>query len=257
MNLPDPEATACLLREQAHQTKPPIDLTVIARQFPRLIIKEMELDGEGLFIDLAERGAEIYLKKDANEFRKRFTLAHELGHLVLAESGGHPVGYRNSRRIRSAIESWCNTFAANLLMPKADVLQFLRKAKLPGLIEALSSGPRAFRVSHQAFRMRACEIAPLIVYVFDTDGKSYKLREFFLSNIRHDLRWTDGMNSIVSPMLKGPKTRAYVVHTGDTIIVGGYPKATLKRGEFLAAVVARSANEPAGISSSPPRDTRA
>jgi Zn-dependent peptidase ImmA (M78 family) len=241
MILPDVTAAADCLRERARQHALPIDLVAITNQFPSLRIREVELDGEGLFVDLASRGAEIYLRQDAGVFRKRFTLAHELGHLVLSESGGHPVGYRHSKKIKNAIENWCNAFAANLLMPKDQVLHFLREAKLSGLVEALSAGPRAFQVSHQAFRMRAVEVAPLSIYVLDASAPTCKLKEFFLCNSREDLRWTASMNSIVAPMLGHAKSRSHIAHTDQTIIVAGYPKATARKSEFLAIILPQRA----------------
>ena len=235
--LPDPKASADVLREKANQVLPPIDLNAIIRQFPHLVVKEIELDGEGLFVDLASHGSEIYLKRDAGPLRKRFTLAHEIGHLILAESGGHPVGYRKSKKVKNTVEHWCNTFAANLLMPRDDVLRFLRQSKLSGLIEALCSGPQVFRVSHQAFRMRVAEIAPLTAYVLEADKGGYKLKEFFLSNVKDDLRWAECMNSIISPMLEHSETRTRIARTKEATIVAGRSKATARRGEFLVILV--------------------
>ena len=45
-----------------------------------------------------------------------FTLAHELGHLVLGSSGLTNVGIRSRDELKQN-EIWCNKFAAEFLVP--------------------------------------------------------------------------------------------------------------------------------------------
>lgn len=65
--------------------------------------------------------------------RLRFTLAHEIGHLVLRLQAATP---KNEER-------WCNQFAAELLMPQAELLHEFR-ASSPSLeiVQALSQSRR-------------------------------------------------------------------------------------------------------------------
>ena len=50
---------------------------------------------------------------------KIFTLFHELGHLLLNEGGICDLSFKSN----IAIEKWCNEFAAEVLIPKAELVQ--------------------------------------------------------------------------------------------------------------------------------------
>lgn len=79
-------------------------------------------------VDNANAKAKIYINKDYSSERRRFTLAHELGHFIL-----HP----NQKKLRVDIydyskdsqesidETEANYFAASLLMPKEEFYRML------------------------------------------------------------------------------------------------------------------------------------
>lgn len=50
---------------------------------------------------------------------KTFTLFHEVGHLLLNQSGLCDIGFGSQQRI----EKWCNTFASEILIPTSQLLQ--------------------------------------------------------------------------------------------------------------------------------------
>jgi Zn-dependent peptidase ImmA (M78 family) len=50
---------------------------------------------------------------------KNFTLFHELGHLLLNEGGICDLSFKSN----IAVEKWCNEFAAEILIPKEELLQ--------------------------------------------------------------------------------------------------------------------------------------
>lgn len=58
----------------------------------------------------------IVVRKDASKARRRFTIAHELGHLVLIESGSEAVAQRLGPPVDD-VERMCDDFAAAILMP--------------------------------------------------------------------------------------------------------------------------------------------
>jgi Zn-dependent peptidase ImmA (M78 family) len=65
--------------------------------------------------DLLGDQARIGLKKSDSESRRRFTLAHELGHIVLHQ---HKVRFRDAQNTPfNQEEAQANRFAAELLMP--------------------------------------------------------------------------------------------------------------------------------------------
>lgn len=107
------------------QTTPPVDLTRIAAGL-NVEIRPFALGAEVsgvLYRDGARKV--IVVNQRHSDLRQRFTIAHELGHLMLHK--GEPVhvdeGFRlNLRDPRSATaeeveEVEANAFAANLLMP--------------------------------------------------------------------------------------------------------------------------------------------
>ncbi len=102
--------------------------------------------------------------------RQRFTIAHELGHLVLHT--GHPVHYdrapfrinlRNavSSEARDPEEIEANRFAAELLMPEAMLKRDLLEQDIPGLdvsdehaLETVRWLADRYKVSVQAMAIR-------------------------------------------------------------------------------------------------------
>lgn len=95
--------------------------------------------------------------------RRRFTIAHELGHFLLHADGVHvderialnPIGLRYGSTSSSTDpkEIEANAFAADLLMP----LQLLKKAGLPsdfGADEEIAKLAERFHVSVQAMTIR-------------------------------------------------------------------------------------------------------
>lgn len=96
-------------------TKPPVDVESIAT---RLGVKVVRLHSPGYVgsIDSTVEPATIRIDCDNAPVRIRFTLAHELGHLLL-----HPTGrmMRDSTfaRVGDIREEEANDFAAALLMP--------------------------------------------------------------------------------------------------------------------------------------------
>ena len=92
-----------------------------------------------------------------------FTLAHELGHVVLKQSGiSGPIGSAPSKTHARKVEDWCDAFAGAFLMPKDEVVRLLRPAPLrpekaidDGRIAAVAN---AFCVSRHAALVRLVEL---------------------------------------------------------------------------------------------------
>ncbi len=94
--------------------RPPVPVDAIVR---RLGIPVVELENPGWSgaVDSTENGlATIFLRKGDPPWRKRFTLAHELAHLLLHVTGR---AYRDDTFRGTAEEAEANEFAADLLMP--------------------------------------------------------------------------------------------------------------------------------------------
>lgn len=97
--------------------------------------------------------ADIWVREDAPLVRRRFTLAHELGHLML-----HPLGELFRDADPGVIEHplperQANLFAASLLMPRAMVLPLVYETPLS--VEQMA---RMFVVSQHAMSIRVAEV---------------------------------------------------------------------------------------------------
>jgi Zn-dependent peptidase ImmA (M78 family) len=102
----------------------PVPVDAIAEDLLGLYVEESEeIDCSGLLLPAERR---IVLRAAEPVARRRFTLAHELGHWVCQVKGGHeaPVYCRAADVAPSAdraLEREANVFAAELLMPEPAV----------------------------------------------------------------------------------------------------------------------------------------
>ena len=85
----------------------------------------------------------VFINGADTKAAQMFTLAHELGHIWLGESALSNVDVVSVPP--HEIEGWCNRVAADLLVPRASLLERYReREELPGQLNRLA---REFRVS--------------------------------------------------------------------------------------------------------------
>lgn len=101
---------------------PPIDLINLLKELDiKLVKKDLENEFAGAALREGEEKIIVVSNKDSNE-RQRFTIAHELGHLILhSDSNLHVDKYfRNNKSSHGTDpkEMEANRFAAELLMPR-------------------------------------------------------------------------------------------------------------------------------------------
>jgi len=106
-----------------------------------------------------DRAPLIFVNASDTKAAQIFTLAHELGHIVLGSSGVSEVFSASGPEVwpARAEEVWCNAFAAELLVPEAELKSRLDRQILSQIADALRGGEpvgphieplaRAFRVS--------------------------------------------------------------------------------------------------------------
>jgi hypothetical protein len=118
------------LKWRTEQNQPPYDPNIVARRL-KAEICERTLDGIEGYVVPAEPDSRyawrVFIASSSVPERKRFTLAHELGHVLLmrgASAGEYPglVRYRYTGRGISQLqdraeEALCNAFAAEFLLP--------------------------------------------------------------------------------------------------------------------------------------------
>jgi hypothetical protein len=186
MNAPDPAGVVTQVLEAAagsafgDLTGPPVDVETIAEELCGLRVSAADLGvrvraDHGLPAGVTLSGLlladERRLLYDAGEGerspgRRRFTIAHELGHWYLHAAGGAHTRYCRSDEVGITVTSTrerereANRFAGALLMPEAPVRS--EAARLRGNVGVLA---RRFGVSAPAMQVRLQQLDLLPSYM--------------------------------------------------------------------------------------------
>ncbi len=108
----------------------PFDVTELARDAgAEVFIAQL---GENVYgmIEGNESGATIYVDAESSSARRRFTIAHELGHMVSYKDEATMADFvdvRDDAGRGSAAEVYANEFAGELLMPRAIVKDLIER----------------------------------------------------------------------------------------------------------------------------------
>jgi Zn-dependent peptidase ImmA (M78 family) len=136
----------------------PVDPVRIARALGITVLdSRLPDDVAGTIVKENGKGPLVLLNGADHSNRKRFTLAHELGHFVRRADEG-TFEYVDRRDILSAQgtdpdEIYANAFAANLLMPESEILRLHRGERATDLELALRFG-----VSREAVGIRLANL---------------------------------------------------------------------------------------------------
>lgn len=114
---------------------PPYDLEQLASAYGNLEYLELPFGVDGITIGIGESTKPLILvNSSAPATRRKFTLAHEIGHVVIPWHTGTIVSHLENGKVDAAysqMESEANRFAAELLMPSQWlVAEFQRSANL-------------------------------------------------------------------------------------------------------------------------------
>lgn len=96
---------------------PPVDIQGLAKSLGIRLSENVNLIEDGR-VDVSEEGISIELRAGLSQVRRRFTLGHELGHLILP-CPGRTLTARRSPWHHSDEERLCDEIAAALLMPRS------------------------------------------------------------------------------------------------------------------------------------------
>jgi Zn-dependent peptidase ImmA (M78 family) len=151
------------LMRSANVVSPPVPIEKIAKMLgARVVATNFNNEISGL---LVRRGSEtvIGVAKEQSKTRQRFTIAHEIGHLVLHDREEVHVDREFRVRLRSQVSSAAvdvdeieaNAFAAGLLMPESFLRHDVKKLSVDfddaTQVEALAE---RYCVSAQAMTFR-------------------------------------------------------------------------------------------------------
>lgn len=128
---PELKLAARVLRE--HGAKPPVPIEAIAKHYADIEEDDLPTDADAVLLYPSERRKRplIVLARDRARTRKRFTLAHELGHIVLPWHVGE-LAYSASFSpledfLYKEMEAEANRFASELLLPSDWLEEIIRE----------------------------------------------------------------------------------------------------------------------------------
>ena len=126
-----------------------------------LTLRAAELTHLGIRgICIAEFPLPVIVFRNEAPAAQSFTLAHELGHIILRQSA--ISGGTTGRTDRQPVENWCNRFAGAFLVPKDTLMGEIGKAPLTPAAtipdQVLRPLSRKFRVSEHAMLVRLVQL---------------------------------------------------------------------------------------------------
>lgn len=127
---------------------PPVDVEFMARRLGIELIRQSHFDCAGSIESEGSR-ATIRVNRDDHPVRQRFTIAHEIGHLMLHPMRAGRLYFRDTDFYGDWKETAANRYAANILMPEWMLDMAIRSTGLNVLRLA-----RLFNVSEQAMHYR-------------------------------------------------------------------------------------------------------
>lgn len=153
------EALACDFRT-GHSVVGSLDVYQAAKYFDASITeKEMQLDAS-----LRRVGSryEIAVNKKASPLRKRFSIAHELGHIAIFNATGLTAAFSHraggdysGAAVDPAVEAACDAFASELLMPRSEWTNITMQ--FGSTVAVLRRLMRLYKVSREAGCRRMVE----------------------------------------------------------------------------------------------------
>lgn len=131
---------------------PPIDVWSLAEKYAHVETLEIPFDVDGITLNLKIPGKKphILLNASATATRKRFTLAHEIGHIVIPWHVGTIIDITSDQLPDPSaldqywiVESEANRFASELLMPASWVAGLIEESDDPEvLMNSICDGAR-------------------------------------------------------------------------------------------------------------------
>ncbi|MFA6201637.1 MAG: ImmA/IrrE family metallo-endopeptidase [Gallionella sp.] len=156
---------------------PPINVKSLVEAHADLTITNIPIEGvDGISLDLKTPGkkARVVLNANNPQTRQRFTLAHELGHLLIPWHTGNIVDHVDPTLVHATDNYWefeseANAFAGELLMPSQWVTQLL--AETDNIAQLHKRIARESEVSLHAAAIRLTQLLPKnLVFAVERDG---------------------------------------------------------------------------------------
>lgn len=149
------------LLERTRVTAPPVDLKSILEELNIELSPDESLGEDAVLTAMTDPALEaptawmIYYNPKRSEPRRRFTIAHEIGHVLLHGASHQASLARDPRGRRSSWEREADAFAAELLMPRALIENAVSEhgADVPKLRQLFNVSAEAMRLRLKALRL--------------------------------------------------------------------------------------------------------
>lgn len=165
-----------------YDLRPPIDIQSLVNRYARLTIMHIPFRGvDGISLNLKTPGkaTHVIVNRAGSQFRQRFTMAHELGHILIPwHVGAVVIDHADPSRSRPpshwtmddwTMESEANSFAAELLMPHSWIEKTV--SSTTDLAEAHKRISLECQTSTLSAAIRLTQFLPEnVVYAAEKDG---------------------------------------------------------------------------------------
>ena len=190
----------------------PVNLQLLADAIGVLTIDAVKMVADGR-LDITNGRFRIYLNASHGNFKRRFTLSHELGHAFLCRSNP------DLDQHVPWIESVCNRVAAELLMPAAKFHEYFEEHKIDPY--SLKAGSDRFEVSTEAVAVRWSHLFGVSVARVHLGRLDWKHGALFEQMDDSDVEillatCTNGSIGRESIFLEGPKLGTEILWERDT-----------------------------------------
>lgn len=177
---------------------PPIDVELLAERMGVGAILRRRMVEDGRLEHQPHAMTRILVNETASATRQRFTIAHELAHLLLAAPDA-PVTARRSRPRYGDEERFCDDFAGALLLP-ADWLRAAAGGQPPGL-----------GLVRRLAKACSCSLAAVVLRCNQLLGWSYALLQWRMTHGDWRLVAVAG-GSLHDKVRSAPQTAAILPH---------------------------------------------
>jgi IrrE N-terminal-like domain len=178
-----PEEQVAALLVERYDLRPPVDVLAVAERLADVDECEWPFDCDGVAVKLTSSRPRIFLRSGANRRRQRFTLAHEVGHVILgwhvgtvactSEISVGQMDMESASPFRPGIdqEGEANRFASRLLVPDRFLQPLTHSYKpVPEMLDALATADVSAAAGILALRQRL-----LPGYLFDVGGLPHRV----------------------------------------------------------------------------------
>lgn len=174
-----PERLLGVILAHNQDWRPPVDVETFARSVGIIDFMDLEVDGfvGALQTDMEKTKGIILSAAGMPPRRRRFTVAHELGHFLIAAHRGdkrctaRDLLETKRETLHQKEEAQANRFAAGLLMPKPWFVQQTDALGAPA-VEHLRALADTYNVSLEAAANRWAELTPeACAFVFLRNGR--------------------------------------------------------------------------------------